>query len=149
MKPSENCIDLIKRFEGFRPKPYLCPAGIPTIGYGNTSYQNGLSVSLKDPAITVEQAEQLLNDTVQLFANEVRKLLKVQVTQGQFDALVDFAYNTGASKLAGSTLLRKVNAGDFAGAAAEFGKWVKGGGVKLPGLVSRREAEIKLFQGET
>jgi lysozyme len=148
MKPSNNCIDLIKRFEGFRGKPYLCPAGIPTIGYGNTSYQNGRSVTLKDPAISVEQAEKLLVDTVQLFAAEVGKLLKVEVTQGQFDALVDFAYNMGASKLAGSTLLRLVNSGDFSGAEAEFGKWVYGGGVKLPGLVLRREAARKLFRGE-
>lgn len=148
MTPSNDCIALIKQFEGFRSKPYLCPAGIPTIGYGSTKYPDGRAVTLKDAPITEAQAEEILTATLQGFAGSVSKLVKVQLTQGQYDALVDFAYNLGAGRLASSTLLVKVNAGDFSGAAIEFGKWVKGGGVTLPGLVARREAERQLFVGE-
>lgn len=149
MKASNRCIDLIKQFEGFRSKPYLCPAGIPTIGYGSTRYPDGRAVTLKDAPVTETQATGILNATIKGYEESVSALVKVALTQGQYDALVDFAYNLGAGKLANSTLLKKVNAGDFTGAASEFGKWVMGGGVKLPGLVARREAERKLFVGET
>lgn len=148
MTPSQDCLSLIKKFEGFRSKPYLCPAGIPTIGYGSTRYQDGRAVTLKDEPITESQAAGILATTLGGYAESVDKLAQVELTQGQYDALVDFAYNLGAGRLASSTLLVKVNAGDFSGAAIEFGKWVKGGGVTLPGLVARREAERQLFVGE-
>lgn len=148
MNPSKDCFDLIKRFEGFRSEPYLCPAKIPTIGYGSTFYPDGTKVALSDKPINESQAQTILERTVMGFAKSVNDLVKVELTQGQFDALVDFAYNLGAGKLASSTLLKKINAKDFTGASTEFEKWVLSGGVKLKGLVDRRESERKLFVGE-
>jgi len=83
--------------------------------------------------------------TLTEYEDEVRRYVQVPINQNQFDSLVDFAYNVGAKALLKSTLLRKLNAGDTTGASAEFAKWVKGGGVTLPGLVTRREAERVLF----
>lgn len=148
MTPSSKCVEIIKEFEGFRSKPYLCPAGVPTIGYGSTVYEDGTKVTLQDSPISKERAVDLLMVTLKGYADSVNKLVKVPLNQNQFDALVDFAYNAGASKLGGSTLLKKLNAGDYAGAGAEFDKWVMGGGVKLPGLVRRRKAERDLFEAQ-
>lgn len=145
MKPSEQFFALVREFEGFRSSPYLCPAGVPTIGYGSTRYENGLPVQLADPAITVQRAEQMLAAATREYADAVHRYVKVPLTQGQFDALVDFAYNAGVQNLRTSTLLRKLNARNYAGAAAEFGQWVYANGKKLPGLVCRREAERQLF----
>ncbi len=141
MMPSPSCVELVKRFEGFRAKPYLCPAGVPTIGYGHTE-----GVSLADPPITREAAAALLEKDLTVFAAGVARMLAVPVTQNQFDALVSFAYNVGLGNLQQSTLLRRVNAGDHAGAAREFSKWTKAKGVELPGLVQRRAAERALFE---
>ena len=145
MIPSQNCINMIKMFEGFRAKPYKCPAGVPTIGYGSTFYSNGKKVTLKDKLITEQDATNLLTTVVTNFSSGVSKLLKVQVTQNQFDALVDFAYNVGIGNLKSSTLLKKVNAKNFSGAALEFIKWNKADGKVLPGLTKRRTAEKDLF----
>lgn len=145
MKASQNCIDIIKQFEGFRSKPYLCPAGIPTIGYGSTRYANGFAVSLKDAPITEQVAGDIMRATLTTYEDAVYRYVTVPLNQNQFDALVDFAYNAGAQNLRTSTLLKKLNAGDAAGASNEFGKWVNGGGKKLSGLVARREAERQLF----
>lgn len=145
MIPSQNCINMIKMFEGFRAKPYKCPAGVPTIGYGSTFYSNGKKVTLKDKLITEQDATNLLTTVVTNFSSEVSKLLKIQVTQNQFDALVDFAYNVGIGNLKSSTLLKKVNAKNFSGAALEFIKWNKAYGKVLPGLTKRRTAEKDLF----
>ena len=145
MIPSQNCINMIKMFEGFRAKPYKCPAGVPTIGYGSTFYSNGKKVTLKDKLITEQDATNLLTTVVTNFSSEVSKLLKIQVTQNQFDALVDFAYNVGIGNLKSSTLLKKVNAKNFSGAALEFIKWNKRNGKVLPGLTKRRTAEKDLF----
>ena len=145
MIPSQNCINMIKMFEGFRAKPYKCPAGVPTIGYGSTFYSNGKKVTLKDKLITEQDATNLLTTVVTNFSSEVSKLLKIQVTQNQFDALVDFAYNVGIGNLKSSTLLKKVNAKNFSGAALEFIKWNKADGKVLPGLTKRRTAEKDLF----
>lgn len=147
MKASAQCLALIKSFEGFSAKPYLCPAGIPTIGYGSTRYADGRPVTLNDPPITEQQAVEIMQVTLVTYEDAVNRYVSASLNQGQFDALVDFAYNAGAQNLRTSTLLRKVNAGDYTGAAAEFGKWVNGGGKKLPGLVRRREAERALFVG--
>jgi lysozyme len=141
MTPSPRCVELLKRFEGFRAKPYLCPAGVATIGYGHTE-----GVSLYDPPLTREAAAALLEKDLAVFAVGVARLLAVPVTQNQFDALVSFAYNVGLGNLQRSTLLRRVNAGDLAGAAHEFAKWTKAKGVELPGLVKRRAAERALFE---
>ena len=148
MKASDDCIALIKSFEGFRSKPYLCPAGVPTIGYGSTRYADGHAVSLDDTPISEQQAQEIMRATLTTYEDAVNRYVVPQLTQAQFDALVDFAYNAGAQNLRTSTLLKKLNAGDFVGAAAEFGRWVNGGGKKLAGLVRRREAERVLFTGE-
>lgn len=141
MNPSLRCLELVKRFEGFRAKPYLCPAGVPTVGYGHTE-----GVSLSDPAISREMAEALLAKDLVVFAAGVARMLSAPVSQNQFDALVSFAYNVGLGNLRRSTLLRRVNEGDVAGAAREFAKWTKAKGVELPGLVKRRAAERALFE---
>lgn len=146
MDASSKCMDLIKQFEGFSAKPYLCPAGIPTIGYGSTRYADGTPVKLSDAPITEVAAEALVMATLNTeYVAAVNRYVQVPVNQNQFDALVDFCYNAGAKNLQSSTLLRLLNSGDYDGAANEFGKWVMGGGKKLPGLVRRREAEKQLF----
>lgn len=146
MKPSEACVALVKQFEGFAAQPYRCPAGKLTIGYGHV-VQAG-EHHLSDARLTEVQASALLASDLGLFAPQVEALLKgVAVSQGQFDALVSFAFNCGVGALRGSTLLRKLRSGDAPGAATEFGKWVNGGGKRLPGLVTRRAAERALFEG--
>jgi len=148
MKASDNCINLIKKFEGFYSKPYLCPAGVWTIGYGSTRYANGKKVTSKDHPITEQQAIDIMKATLGTYENDVNRYVKVELNQNQFDALVDFAYNCGSKNLLNSTLLKKLNAGDYVGASNEFKKWVYGNGVKLNGLVTRRGAEKELFLKE-
>lgn len=144
MNPSTNCYKLIKEFEGCELTAYLCPAGIMTIGYGSTFYEDGKPVKQGD-MITKERAEKLLPNIVTKFAQAVINSLKIGVTQNQFDAMVSLAYNIGVGNFRNSTLLRLVNKGDFAKAALEFAKWNKSRGKVLAGLVRRREAERALF----
>ena len=118
MHISEKGLALIRQFEGLRLSAYRCPAGIPTIGYGSTA---GVKLG---QAITAERAEQLLREDVRQFEAAVSRLVKVPLTQGQFDALTSFAFNLGAKALEKSTLLRLLNAGDYSGAAAQFERWV-------------------------
>lgn len=150
MKASNELIKMIESpdFEGFSSKPYLCPAGIPTIGYGSTYYEDGTHVKLTDAPITKERAEAILRSELGTYESAVNSFVKVPMTQGQFDALVDFAYNAGTGNLQKSTLLKKLNAKDYKGAAGEFDKWVYGGGKKLGGLVKRRAKERTLFESE-
>lgn len=146
MNVSEKCLALIREFEGFRSKPYLCPAGVPTIGYGSTRYEDGTHVTLKDEPIDQARANAIMRTTLaREYEPAVQRYVKVPLTQGQYDALVDFAYNAGAKNLLQSTLLKKLNAKNYAGASKEFEKWVYGGGKVLPGLVRRRKAEQALF----
>lgn len=140
--PSTACLDLITRYEGFSPTPYRCPAGVWTIGYGHTA-----GVSSSSPAITQQDAAQLLSADLEPLGRAVAAVLHIETTQQEFDALVSFAYNVGISALRGSTLLRELNAGDRIGAAEQFMAWTKAGGRELPGLVRRRAAERALFQG--
>lgn len=147
MKTSDMGLSLIKSFEGFSAKPYLCPAGVPTIGYGATYYPDGRRVTMQDRPVTVAQATDMLRSMLASYEAGVSRYVLVPVTQGQFDALVSFAYNVGLSAFKDSTLLRLVNARDYAGAAAQFARWNKAGGKVLPGLTRRREAERKLFVG--
>lgn len=136
---------LCRRFEGFYSRPYLCPAGVPTIGYGATYYADGRSVLLTDPAISKEAAERLLYLHVQrVYLPAVLKLCPGVDKPERLAALIDFTFNLGAGQLRASTLRRKVNAGDWEAVPAELRKWVKGGGKVLPGLVKRREAEAVL-----
>jgi lysozyme len=138
-------IDLIKSFEGLKLSPYLCSAKIPTIGYGTTFYEDGRKVSLQDSPITETRAEQLLAIHLNTFAAKVEKMVTVSMTDNQFAALCSFAYNCGPANLASSTLLKKMNKQDYAGAAGEFEKWNKAGGKVLAGLTRRRQAEKALF----
>jgi len=139
--PSQACVDLVKRFEGFRSAPYRCPAGVWTIGYGHTA---GVAAGM--PAITEAQAARLLTEDLAVFAKGVERLIKVPVPQNQYDALVSFAYNVGLGGLQRSDVLARLNAGDAVGAAEAFGRHVKAKGVVLAGLVRRREAERRLFE---
>lgn len=150
MKASDRCLSLIRHFEGFSARPYKCPAGIWTIGFGSTRYEDGTPVRSTDTPITLERAKSIMAATLgKEYEAAVTRYVSVPVNQGQFDALVDFAYNAGAQNLRTSTLLKKLNAGDYAGAAGEFGRWVYAGTVLLPGLVKRRSAERALFLGES
>ncbi|WP_435952723.1 lysozyme [Dryocola sp. BD626] len=144
MKISTDGINLIKQFEGCRLTAYQDSVGVWTIGYGWTQPVDGRPVS-KGMAITQQKANELLSEGVVQYENGVTSLVSVPVNQNQFDALVDFAYNLGVNALKGSTLLRKLNASDYAGAANEFPKWNKAGGKELAGLTRRREAEKSLF----
>ena len=141
MQVSKNCIDLIKKFEGLSLKSYKCPAGLWTIGYGNTQWEDGTKVK-ENQTITIENAEKLLTFWVSKYANNI----KVKCNQNQFDALVSFAYNTGIGNFNNSTLKKKVIANpDDPTIRAEFMKWVKSNGKQLAGLVKRRDAEANLY----
>ena len=145
-KTSKKGIDLIKKYEGFRSKPYLCPAKVPTIGYGATYYPNGQKVKLSDPAIDEKHASILLEAMLVPYEKAVDSFCRDDINQNQFDALVSFAYNLGTSALKNSTLLKKVNKNpNDKSIALEFNKWVNAGGKKLWGLVKRRTEESKLY----
>lgn len=148
MKASNDCLTLIKSFEGFRSAPYRCPAGVATIGYGSTKYADGRAVSMDDPAITEAQGDAIMRATLGQYEDAVGRYVLAPLTQCQADALIDFAYNCGTQNLRTSTLLRKLNARDYAGAAGEFSRWTQAAGHVLPGLVRRRDAERRLFSGE-
>lgn len=137
--------ELAKRFEGLFLSPYLCPAGVPTIGYGATYYEDGTRVTLKDRPITKERAEQLLSWMVRtVYLPAVLRLVPGLRDPLLIAALADFAFNLGEPNLRGSTLRKKVNAGLWDEVPAELMKWVNAGGRKLRGLVLRRRAEVGL-----
>ena len=144
MQTSEKGIALIKQFEGCKLTAYQDSVGVWTIGYGWTQPVDGKPIRA-GMTIKQETAERLLKTGLVSYESDVSRLVKVGVTQGQFDALVSFTYNLGARSLSTSTLLRKLNAGDYAGAAEEFLRWNKAGGKVLTGLTRRREAERALF----
>lgn len=134
--------ELGKHFEGFRSVPYLCPAGVPSIGFGATYYEDGTAVTLGDPPITRERAERLLAfHILRVYMPATIKLCPNTNTPGRLGALSDFALNVGTGRLRGSTLRRKILAGDWEAVPGELRKWTKGGGRVLRGLVLRREAE--------
>lgn len=151
MNPVAIAAALARHFEGLYLSPYLCPAGVPTIGYGATYYEDGTPVTLKDAPITRERAEALLlwmvenvylPAVVKLFGKE----LIAGMSPGLIAALIDFAFNLGAGQLRASTLRRKIIAGLLDEVPEELRKWVKGGGRVLRGLVLRREAEIRAIE---
>jgi GH24 family phage-related lysozyme (muramidase) len=144
MQTSDKGIALIKEFEGCKLTAYQDSVGVWTIGYGWTQPVDGKPIRA-GMTIKQETAERLLKTGLVSYESDVSRLVKVGLTQGQFDALVSFTYNLGARSLSTSTLLRKLNAGDYAGAAAEFMRWNKAGGKALKGLTRRREAERALF----
>lgn len=138
-----NGLDLIKHFEGCKLEAYLDTGSVPTIGYGHTK-----GVKMGDTC-TQEQADMWLDNEYFMSGEEVKAVVKVPLTDNQLGALISFVYNLGIRALILSTLLNKLNRGDYNGAAEEFDKWVYDNHVKLNGLVKRREAEKRLFQGET
>lgn len=136
---------LVKRFEGFSPTPYLCPANRWTIGFGSTRGLDGLPVTAATAPITSEEADALLARDLEDAERAVLRLIKVPLTDGQFDALCDFAFNLGSGSLQRSTLRAKVNRGEHGDVPGEFLKWCRGGGRILPGLVRRRRAEAERY----
>ena len=139
---------LIRRFEGLYLTPYLCPAGIPTIGYGATYYGNGTHVQLTDAPITRENADALLLwHVTNVYLPAVVKLCPAIVHEapGRVAALIDWTFNLGVGNLRASTLRKRVNAADWEAVPAELRKWNKGGGRILKGLTIRREAEAALI----
>ena len=134
----------IKKQEGFRDRPYS-DAGKMAIGYGHQIQPGEKFV----PPITQAEAERLFAADAAAAAQVVSDAVLVQLTQSQFDALVDFVYNVGAPAFLKSTLLRRLNAGDYAGASQQFGVWIKSQGVDNSTLMARRQAETQLFNGTT
>ena len=139
MKTGRNGINLIKSFEGLRLHAYKCPAGVWTIGYGHTK---GVK---KGDMITELKAETLLIIDLQSSENTINTLVKVPLTQNQFDALVSFVFNVGSGNFQKSTLLKKLNNKDYIGTSNEFKKWVYANKKVMQGLVKRRNAERELF----
>jgi len=166
VKLSKAGEDLMHKYEGFRSRPYLCPAHIWTIGYGHVLYQEQIRLPVvrvegkETPMIRKEmplkpednrvwtktEIDELFRTDVGTFERGVLRLVPGVVgRQGSFDALVSISYNFGLGNLQRSTIRMRANRGDWAGAAEAFRVWTKGGGKVLPGLVKRREAEIALF----
>ena len=143
MKTSDIGVSLIKHFEGFISKPYLCPAGVATIGYGSTKYVDGKKVKLNDKSINENEATLLLKNTLAIYENIVNKKVKVQLKQSQFDALVSHTYNTGGS----NTLFNLINNEANAESIKKWfeTKYISANGKILKGLIERRKAESKLY----
>lgn len=139
MKVSQTGLDLIKRFEGLEKSAYLCPAGILTIGYGHTA---GVK---EGDTCTPEQAEVWLREDCRVAELTINSNVDVQLNQHQFDVLVSFIFNLGPGNFIKSTLLKKLNSGDYTGAADEFDRWVNARGRKLPSLIRRRAAKKAMF----
>jgi lysozyme len=169
VKLSKAGEDLMHRFEGFRNRPYLCPAHIWTIGYGHVLYQEQIRLPMVRPPGKTKADIPMIRSEFPLkpednrvwTKDEINELFRVDIEdfergvlrlvpgcaghQGRFDALVSLAYNIGSGNLQRSTIRMRANRGDWEGAAEAFKLWSKGGGKVLPGLVRRREAEIALF----
>ena len=141
-------IALIKRFEGCRLKPYLCPAGIATIGYGSTRYPDGRRVTMQDEPISEEKAEVFLYYIVTRIAYSIFKLCPILLIEdrGKQASIIDFVYNLGTGNLKASTLRRRINEGNWDEAAHELRKWIYGGGRRLRGLIIRRNVEARFFE---
>ncbi len=135
----------IKVHEGLRLTAYLDDAGVPTIGYGSTKYENGSAVQMGDTIDFVRAEALLRHHILQRIELPLKPLLKVAVSNDQYDALVSLIYNIGIGSFTTSTLLRKLNAGDVVGAADEFVKWRNAGGRANKGLLRRRAKEMELF----
>ena len=139
MVTSKVGVDLIKRWEGFRSKAYICPGNVWTIGYGHTA-----NVSQGD-RVTKLQAEQMLKQDLKVYEYAVREAVTVPLSQNQFDALVSFCYNVGVTAFQNSTLLRLLNQGQYSKIDKQFMRWVYAGRKRLQGLANRRREEAKLF----
>lgn len=157
MKVSQKCINQIKLDEGVRNRPYQCPALLWTVGVGHVIDPQHAKVPLADrkqlpiPAgwdrvLSADEIDEILRKDLNRFETGVLRLIKVPLTQGQFDALVSFSFNVGLGNLQNSTLRMKVNREDYIGAAEQFLVWTKAGGRVLPGLVKRRTHEKEMFE---
>jgi lysozyme len=145
-KISSKGLELIKKYEGFKAKPYLCPSLVPTIGYGATYYEDGTKVKLTDTPITKERATELLMALLVPFEKAVDSYCVDTINQNQFDSLCSFVYNCGSNALKTSTLLKKLNKNpDDPKIKDEFLKWNRGGGKVLAGLTKRRQEEADLY----
>ena len=142
---TDEGLDLIKLYEGYSPSAYLCPANHWTIGYGAIWGLDNTRVTEDHPDINEEQADQLLRRDVSISERTVLRLIRVPLEDGQFNALCSFVFNLGSGSLQSSTLKRKINRGDYIGAADEFPRWVYAGGRKLKGLIKRRNHERLMF----
>jgi lysozyme len=138
---------LCRRFEGFRAKPYICPAGYSTIGYGTVWKPDGTRVTMDDAPVSVELAnEWLVSELRNNYMAGVLKASPQLITNPRaLAAMTDFAYNLGVARYRASTLRKRINEDDFEGAKVELKKWIRGGGKVLPGLVRRRQAEAALL----
>ncbi|MDG3582060.1 lysozyme [Galbibacter pacificus] len=146
MKVSKKGIQAIKKHEALRLCPYLCPSEIPTIGYGNTFYEDGRKVALNDDCISEERANRLFLYVLYGFEQYVNQKVTKTLLQGQFDALVSFCYNVGKGAFASSTLLKKVNVNPFdENIKYQFSRWNKSNGKVLKGLVKRRKEEAEMY----
>lgn len=142
MQTSDRGLALIRKWEGFRARPYVCPGGVLTVGYGHTDPRH---VRAGMAPIDAAQAAAWLAEDVREAEQAVANLVGVPLTQGQLDGIVDFTFNLGRGALAGSTLLRKLNARRYGEIDAELRRWVYAGGRRLAGLEDRREDECLLF----
>ena len=146
-KAIEIATQLCKQFEGFRSAAYTCPAGVASIGYGNTFYEDGTKVTLQDKPITQAEAELMLVRS--LSTQYLPAVLKASPTlinnPNALGAILSFTYNLGVSRYRASTLRKRLDAADWEGAREQIVKWTRAGGRVLPGLVKRREAERAMF----
>lgn len=150
MKASKNGLDIIKKYEGFRNAPYLCPANVPTIGFGSTFYEDGSSVTLYDEPITRARAVQLLKNVLNKYEEEINYSVTSNINQNQFDALISFVYNIGTVNFFTSTLLKRVNNNpNDEDISYQFKRWnkarVNGKLTELKGLKKRRNEEAYLY----
>ena len=142
MKISLEGLSLIKKFEGCKLIAYKCSAGVWTIGYGHTT-------GVKEGDVcTQEEAEKLLRGDIFKFEEYVQDSVKVDLDQSQFDALVAWTFNLGPGNLRSSTMLKKLNNGEYESVPFEMRRWNKAGGKTLDGLIRRREAESLLFESK-
>ena len=143
----ELAAELCRKYEGYRAKPYLCPANVATIGYGSTYYADGKKVTLQDPPMDEPTARALLLVELEhTYLPGVLRNCPILITdERKCNSIVDFAYNCGVGRLQTSTLKRKINASDWEGAKEQLMLWTKGGGKVLPGLLKRRISECALL----
>ena len=157
MKVSQKCIEQIKKDEGVRNRPYQCPALLWTVGVGHVIDPSHAKVKLADRkqlpipdgwdrVLSATEIDEILKKDLNRFEAGVLRLIKVKLTQGQFDGLVSFSFNVGLGNLQNSTLRMKLNRGDYEGAAEQFLVWTKAGGKVLKGLVIRRTHEKEMFE---
>lgn len=137
---TERCVKLVKKFEGFSPVPYLCPAGYWTIGYGKV-----IGKEYKDIRVTEEEAEKMLIEDLLKVEKTIKPMIKVNIHEWMLDALISFSYNVGCWAFKVSTMRKKINEGRLLDAADEFMKWIFAGGKPLAGLIRRRKAEKILY----